>query len=541
MGRAGCLRCDRRELRGGVPSADPVRTGSGCAVLAIRDLTRPRHWRPAPGGETAATRKRTIVMLAAVLALDSADLGTIGAVAVSLERSLHIGDLQLGVLASVVSLTAAVATLPVGWLTDRVARVPLLAGSILIWSSATVISGAAASFTMLLVTRLALGAVQATSGPTLASLTGDLFRARERSRIFGYIHAGELAGGAFGFLVSGEVAAVLGWRWSFWLLSVPGFVLAVALWRWLPEPQRGGASRLRDRRHDADERELVHRLVAEQGVKPAAGTVLSSDPAGATAIRRLLGIRTNLLLIGAFALGYFFLGGARTFGVIFFRGHYHLGQAAATAASASLGVGALVGVILGGRLADRWLAAGRLNARVVVAAAGYLTAAIVFAAPVAMTAVWLAVPLYILAAAALVAPSAPLDAAILDVIPGPLWGRGEGLQTALRTLAMAVAPVLFGFLADVFGHTRGHSFGQGTYGSHPAGGAQGLEVTFLLMLSALALAGALLVRAAMTYGRDAAGALESESRMAGSRTAGSAPAGEPAGAPAARGRRRRRG
>lgn len=166
-------------------------------------------------------RTRTIVLLAGVLALDSADLATVGAVAVSLERSLHIGDLELGLLASVVSLTAAAATIPIGWLTDRVRRVPLLAGSLGIWSLATLASGAAVSFAMLLVTRLALGAVQATSGPTLASLTGDLFRVRERSRIFGYIHAGELVGGAFGFLISGEVAALLSWRWAFWLLSLP--------------------------------------------------------------------------------------------------------------------------------------------------------------------------------------------------------------------------------------------------------------------------------------------------------------------------------
>lgn len=178
---------------------------------------------PEGGGRT-----RVIVLLACVLALDSADLGTLGAVAAELERDLRIDDLQIGILASVVSLTAAVATLPVGWLTDRVPRVPLLAASIGLWSVAMALSGAALSFGMLLATRLFLGAVQATSGPTLASLTGDLFRVRERSRIFGFMHAVELVGGGFGFLISGEISALLSWRWSFWILSLPGFLLALA-------------------------------------------------------------------------------------------------------------------------------------------------------------------------------------------------------------------------------------------------------------------------------------------------------------------------
>jgi MFS family permease len=473
----------------------------------------PRRPTPASGARTP-----TIAMLAGVLALDSADLATVGAVAVSLERSLHIDDLELGVLASVVSLTAALATLPMGWMTDRMPRVPLLAGSIALWSVAMVASGAAISFPMLLLTRLALGAVQASSGPTLASLTGDFFRVRERSRVFGYIHAGELVGGAVGFVISGEVAAVLSWRWSFWLLSVPGFALAFAMWRWLPEPARGGASRIRHARDDSEDQELVHRLVAEQKVKPDPARVLSGDarrmPA-LTVTRRLLAIRTNRLLIGAFALGYFFLGGSRTFGVIFFRGHYHLGQAAATAAAATLGLGGLVGVVLGGRLADRWLAAGRLNARVVVAAAGYLIAAGMFVAPLALTNIWLAVPLFILAAGALLAPSAPLDAAVLDVIPHPLWGRAEGLQTALRTLAMALAPLVFGLLADVVGHTSGRGFARATYEGSAPPGAQGLAVTFLIMLSALAVAAWLLARAARSYGRDVASALASEDRLTG--------------------------
>jgi MFS family permease len=458
-------------------------------------------------------RVRAIVLLSAVLALDGADLGTLGAVAAELERSLRIGNLAVGVLASVVSLTAAVVTLPVGWLTDRVSRVPLLAGSIALWSAAMLVTGAAVSFEMLLVSRVFLGAVQATSGPTLASLTGDLFQARERSGIFGFIHAGELLGAGLGFVISGEAAAALSWRWSFWILALPGFVLAVGLWRGLPEPARGGADRFSQPELDRGPEEIIHRLVREQRVSPHRDRLLDACPGALSpfgAGKYLLQIRTNLLLMVALALGYFFLGGARTFGVIFFRGHYRLGQAAAIASAAVLGVGALLGVLVGGRLADRLLRRGRLNARIVVGGVGYLAAAALFVPPIVVTGLPIALPLYVLAAGALTAPSPALDAAVLDVVPAGLWGRAEGILTAARTLAMAAAPALFGLLADTLDEGGRHRFGEGTFGSGSQPGAQGLEVTFLIMLVSLAVAGLVLVRARSTYPRDVATALACE-------------------------------
>ena len=151
-----------------------------------------------------------------------------------LERDLHIGNTSIGLLVTVSTAVGAVATLPIGALTDRINRTNLLAGAILIWSVAMVVSGASTSFEMLLLTRLALGAVVATAGPTVASLTGDLFPAAERGRIYGFILTGELIGTGIGFLVSGDIAAVLSWRYAFWVLAVPGVILAWAIWRLLP-------------------------------------------------------------------------------------------------------------------------------------------------------------------------------------------------------------------------------------------------------------------------------------------------------------------
>jgi len=218
----------------GPPGADAAR-GVGSAVLRVRAAAV-----NAAGGPA---RARVALTLAAVLAVNGADVGTVSATTGNLERAFGVGNTQIGLLLTVVSLTAAAFTLPAGVLTDRVRRTRLLSGSIAAWAVATVVSGAATSYWWLLAARVALGVVTAAAGPAVASLTGDYFPAGDRARIYGLITGGDLAGSGLGYLVSGDLSSLTTWRAAFWWLAVPSLALAWVVWR-LPEPARGGASRI---------------------------------------------------------------------------------------------------------------------------------------------------------------------------------------------------------------------------------------------------------------------------------------------------------
>src|SRR5690242_4798397 len=135
-------------------------------------------------------RTRVVVLFGSVLALSGADAATVGAVAPQLENALHISNTEIGLLSSAALLVGAVCTIPVGFLVDRVKRLPILSVSIILWSIASLMSAFAGSFGSLLVSRLLLGAVTATAGPAIASLTGDYFPARERGRVYSYILGG---------------------------------------------------------------------------------------------------------------------------------------------------------------------------------------------------------------------------------------------------------------------------------------------------------------------------------------------------------------
>jgi MFS family permease len=485
-------------------------------------------------------RARVIFLFGAVLALASADASTIGAVAPQLESAMHIGNTEIGLLSSVTLLVGAAAVIPVGLLVDRVNRVRMLSISIVLWSIAMLLSGAAGSYSSLLITRLALGVVAATAGPAVASLTGDYFYARERGRVYGYILGGEVAGTAIGFIFSGLIASVLSWRFAFWAIAIPGFYLAEALWQTLPEPQRGGKSRLvrgtvdlfaaargeggptspaEESDTPAQEGDLAGDTARSRGIEPDPRLVLTENPAKmglGRAIRYILSIPTNLTMIISSALGYFFFAGLSTFAVLFVRGHYHTNQATATGVLGLLVLGALAGVLISGRLTDYLLRRGLLNARIWVPAVAYLGAAALLVPGLISTKLSSAIWFDVGGAALLSAANPPLDAARLDIMPAGLWGRAESIRTLLRTLGQALAPLTFGAVADLIAGITPH---QTPIGTKPHGGissntATGLEYCFLLMLVTLAAAGVFLLRARTTYPQDVATAAASSGASA---------------------------
>jgi len=442
-----------------------------------------------------------ILVLAAVLALGSADTATVGASAIQLRHDLHIDNTDVGLLVTVTSLVAAAASLPFGVLADRVRRTRLLGGAIVLWGAAMIWSAAAPTFGQLLLARLFLGGVTAAAGPVVASLIGDWFASSERGRIYSYVISGELVGAALGFSVTGGIAT-LSWRAAFVILALPAFGLAWLVLR-LHEPVRGARSPLLSGTGAAVPQEDgpqqptdAQRIAGERGIEPDPELVLKKDPRSMgliSAARYVLSIKTNVALILASAGGYYFLSGVQTFGVEFVTKQYGIAQALSGLVLLAVGAAGVVGVLVGGGLGDYLLHRGHLNGRILVAAIAATAAVGFFIPAIFLRSPFTALPYISLAALALSAQNPPIDAARLDIVHPLLWGRAEGIRTALRTLAQASAPLLFGAVSDyVFG-----------------GGRSGLQWTFALMLLPLAASAYFLSKALRTYPRDVATALAS--------------------------------
>jgi predicted MFS family arabinose efflux permease len=311
-----------------------------------------------------------------------------------------------------------------------------------------------------------------------------------------------------GFAVTGDIAA-LSWRLAFIVLALPAFVIAWAVFK-LPEPVRGGAGAIPPGalhipraptggpvvgENAPEEAELeetdAQRMSREKGVAPDPANILVEDPRRMglwAATRYILSIRTNVVMIVAGACGYFYLAGVQTFGAELVHQQYGIDQALANLLILALGLGAVIGVLVGGRLGDALLARGVLNGRMLVAAITSGVAALAFIPALLTHHPGRALPYLIVAAFGLSAQNPPLNAARLDIMIPPLWGRAEGVRTFLRTAAQALAPILFGATSDiVFGNRQG-----------------ALHWTFLVMLVPLAASSIVLFRALSSYPRDVA-------------------------------------
>jgi MFS family permease len=461
-------------------------------------------------------RTRVILVLGGVLALSSADTATVGASATVLRNSLHISNADIGLLVAVNALVAAAASIPFGVLADRFRRTTTLGLSILVWGGCMLWSATASSFGHLLLTRLFLGIATASAGPVVASMLGDWFAAAERGRIYSYVLTGELLGGGVGFAVTGDVAA-LSWRLAFVLLAIPAFLVAIAVLN-LPEPVRGGggaippgalsiprtASSQPVPGEDLEAAEELQetdaqRVSREKGIAPDPSQVMVGDASRMKlipAVRYILSIRTNVVMIVAGSCGYFYLAGVQTFGAELVHQQYGLNQALANLLILALGFGAVVGVLVGGRLGDALLRRGVINGRLWVAAITAGIAALAFIPALLTHHAMIALPYLVLAAFGLSAQNPPLDAARLDIMIPSLWGRAEGVRTFLRTAAQALAPLLFGTMSDVvFGNRNG-----------------ALHWTFLVMILPLIASSVVLFWAMSSYPRDVATAAAASRR-----------------------------
>jgi len=466
----------------------------GAAAVAVSSAAFRQLTRTIGGAE----RTRVVLVLACVLGLSGADAATVGASATELRHSLHIDNTDIGLLVAVSSLVGAAATLPFGVLADRVRRTATLGVAIVLWGVAMLWSATSSTFGDLLLARLALGVVTAAAGPIVASLVGDYFASSERGRIYGFILTGELLGAGFGFAVTGDIAA-LSWQAAFVILALPAFALAWLVVR-LPEPPRDSRGMLSPDEDGADDAATVHetdaqRLARERGVEPDPQAIPRGDPGEIgliEAVRHVLRVRTNVILIASSALGYYFLAGVQTFGNEFEKQQYGVSQALANVLLLVIGIGAVTGTLAGGAIGDRLLRRGHLNARIWTAACSAAVTTVLWVPALFARSSVSALPYLIAATLALSAQNPPIDAARLDIMPAALWGRAEAVRTLLRSLLQALAPLLFGAVSDyVFG-----------------GGRSGLQWTFFVMVFPLGASAVLLFRALRTYPRDVAAAAQ---------------------------------
>lgn len=157
-----------------------------------------------------------------------------------IKAELNLSDAQLGLLSGFsFALVYVIAGIPIAWLADRGNRRNIIALSLAVWSGMTAISGLVTSYGQLVAARLGVGLGEAGGSPPAHSLLSDYFPPERRGTALSFYSSGIYLGVLAGFAGGGYIAEVFGWRMAFFIVGVPGIVLALALPALIKEPVRG--------------------------------------------------------------------------------------------------------------------------------------------------------------------------------------------------------------------------------------------------------------------------------------------------------------
>ncbi|RIQ15886.1 MFS transporter [Jiangella rhizosphaerae] len=319
-------------------------------------------------------------------------------------EDLGTSESAVGTLVTVYGLIVVVASVPLTLLARRVPRRHLLAGLLVVFVLANLVSAAAQSYALLLVARAAVALSQAVFWSIAAPTAAGLYPPRLRGRVIAVLFAGPAVASIAGIPAGTWLGQQTDWRVPFAVLSGIGVLALLAIVVLLPTtpPESGHAAR---------------------GVSPDA--------------RRywLLVVATALAIAGAFT--------SFTFIAPFLTDVSGFAAAALGPLLLVRGVVGIAGTALGGSLADRWPQVA-MTAPIALQAASFLGLYVLGTAPVA------AVAFVGLSGLAMAGLTTALSSQVLQVAPGRTDIASAGSSTAFN-VGITLGALLGSVLLPAFG------------------------------------------------------------------------------------------
>jgi predicted MFS family arabinose efflux permease len=185
-----------------------------------------------PVQETAEVRPSwyrwyVLAVLGAIAILNYYDRNLISILVDPIKKDLSLSDSDMGLLAGFgFALMYSLLGIPMARWADVWGRSRLLGGVLAVWSLMTALSGAASSFTTMLLARVGVGIGEAGGLPASHALVADYYAPDQRGKALSTFGICGVAGVSLAMAAGGWLSDWKGWRVAFYFGGIPGIVLA---------------------------------------------------------------------------------------------------------------------------------------------------------------------------------------------------------------------------------------------------------------------------------------------------------------------------
>ena len=188
---------------------------------------------------SSRNRYYVLAILSLVYVVNVLDRNLIGILVQPIKEEFGVSDSAMGLLTGFAFVTFYVfAGIPLARLADRGNRRNILAAALSIWSVLTALCGLTRSFLQMAIVRVGVGVGEAAATPASMSMISDLYSIDRRATALALFTAGANVGTLFALPLGGWINDLYGWRPAFFIVALPGLLLALVVRLTVREPPR---------------------------------------------------------------------------------------------------------------------------------------------------------------------------------------------------------------------------------------------------------------------------------------------------------------
>src|SRR5580698_1724906 len=159
-------------------------------------------------------------------------------------KDLPLTYQNLGDLVAVLGIAWGVSAIATGFMSDRLGRRSILVPAVIVFSLLSVLSGMATGLISLLVIRATMGAFEGPVASTGVAVAVEASHPKRRGMNNGIFQCTvSLFGSGVGPILATQLLLITTWRHVFWIVGLPGLVVAAILWFVIREPGALAAQR----------------------------------------------------------------------------------------------------------------------------------------------------------------------------------------------------------------------------------------------------------------------------------------------------------